>query len=211
MGFDYCAYLLVSSGIVAEKIYCDMPPAFGRAYAVKNLRRNDPIFHLATQEDAPFAWSELLCNPALSAAAHGVLDEYRKYGVLMGVTMPFPLSDSERNIVSIARRAAMPYDVLAVLPECYLVTAYMTAHLRKLRRQVAASGDRLTLTQRERECLYWTRFGKTIKEVGLIVGVSRKTVEFHLGNAKRKLGVTSKTLAVVRAIERGELASKAPA
>ena len=210
MGFDYCVCVRISSGVVAECIYCDLPLAFTRAYAIKNWRLNDPILRFAMQEDAPFAWADLVCNPMLSADARGVLNEYKKHGVQMGMTMPFPLSDSDRNIVSIARRMAQPYDVLAVLPECYLMTAYMTAHLRRLRRKIATRGEPIMLTHRERECLHWTRLGKTIREVGLIVGISPKTAEFHLTNAKRKLGVTSKTLAVVRAIERGELSFNAP-
>src|SRR5882762_2175336 len=44
------------------------------------------------------------------------------------------------------------------------------------------------LTKQEIECLRWCKEGKTNWEIGAILRISEKTVEFHLGNAMRKLG-----------------------
>lgn len=43
------------------------------------------------------------------------------------------------------------------------------------------------LTCREMECLKWFSRGKTAEEIGIILGTSRRTVETHILNVKRKL------------------------
>jgi DNA-binding response OmpR family regulator len=57
----------------------------------------------------------------------------------------------------------------------------------------------IDLGERERETLTWAARGKTFAEIGEILGVSRRTVEFHLDNARRKLGVPTRTQALIKA------------
>jgi DNA-binding CsgD family transcriptional regulator len=61
------------------------------------------------------------------------------------------------------------------------------------------------LTRRELDVLSWTSQGKTAWEVSVILGMSEKTVNFHLGNAMRKLGVSSKHQAVLKCVAAGLL------
>jgi DNA-binding response OmpR family regulator len=55
------------------------------------------------------------------------------------------------------------------------------------------------LREREVETLTWAARGKTFEEIGTILSLSRRTVEFHLENARRKLGVATRTQALVKA------------
>lgn len=50
----------------------------------------------------------------------------------------------------------------------------------------------VTLTRRETECVKLCVRGKTAKEIGLLLGLSSRTVECYLENIKNKLNVTSK-------------------
>ena|ERR1700737_2238924 len=59
------------------------------------------------------------------------------------------------------------------------------------------------LTSQETECLRWCKEGKTNWEIGEILRISEKTVEFHLGNAMRKLGARNRITAVIRGIKDG--------
>lgn len=59
------------------------------------------------------------------------------------------------------------------------------------------------LTPRELECLRWVSVGKTAWETATIIGRSRRTVEFHLINAGRKLGAINKIHAVVLTLRLG--------
>ena len=69
------------------------------------------------------------------------------------------------------------------------------------RREATAAAD--TLSLREIECLGWAARGKTEEDIGTILGRSRETVHFHLGNASRKLGASNRTHAVAIACALG--------
>ena len=55
------------------------------------------------------------------------------------------------------------------------------------------------LTPREREVLDWVAAGKTNRDVAAILGASPRTVEKHLERIYEKLGVETRTAAVMRA------------
>jgi DNA-binding CsgD family transcriptional regulator len=56
-----------------------------------------------------------------------------------------------------------------------------------------------SLTPREREVLRWLAAGKTDRDIGAILGISARTVHKHLQHIYEKLGVETRTAAVMRA------------
>jgi len=59
------------------------------------------------------------------------------------------------------------------------------------------------LTARENEVLHWLAAGKTDRDIGDILAISPRTVHKHLQRIYEKLGVETRTAAVVRAMRRG--------
>jgi DNA-binding NarL/FixJ family response regulator len=59
------------------------------------------------------------------------------------------------------------------------------------------------LTSREQEVLAGVAAGLTNKQIAARLGISDRTVQFHLGNVLGKLGVASRTEAAVLALQRG--------
>jgi DNA-binding NarL/FixJ family response regulator len=57
----------------------------------------------------------------------------------------------------------------------------------------------IALNDREVQCLTWSARGKTSPEIGAILSLSKRTVNFHIENACRKLNVSTRTEAVVKA------------
>ena len=57
----------------------------------------------------------------------------------------------------------------------------------------------VALNGRELECLTWSARGKTSPEIATLLGLSKRTVNFHVENACRKLNVSTRTEAVVKA------------
>lgn len=82
------------------------------------------------------------------------------------------------------------YDVLAAL---------IAARLARVARS-AVWPKQVGLREREVETLTWAARGKTFWEIGEIMGLSKRTVEFHLENARRKLGVATRTQALIKAV-----------
>ena len=59
------------------------------------------------------------------------------------------------------------------------------------------------LSEREVEVLAWSARGKTSGEIATILGLSKRTVDFHIDNARQKLGVATRIEAVVKASSAG--------
>ena len=81
------------------------------------------------------------------------------------------------------------YDVLAAL---------ISARLAGVARRTVWP-EKIDLREREVETLTWAARGKTYAEIGEILSLSKRTVEFHLENARRKLGVATRTQALIKA------------
>ena len=56
------------------------------------------------------------------------------------------------------------------------------------------------LTPRENEVLYWLAHGKTDAEIAALLGLSPRTVQKHLEHIYIKLGVETRTAAVMRSM-----------
>ncbi len=61
------------------------------------------------------------------------------------------------------------------------------------------------LTGRELECLHWASMGKTSWEIGVIVGITERTINFHIQNACRKLQSRGRQAAISAAYRHGLL------
>src|SRR5258705_4767561 len=55
------------------------------------------------------------------------------------------------------------------------------------------------LNDREVETLTWVARGKTSAEIAQILGLTKRTVDFHIDNARTKLGAATRTEAVIKA------------
>lgn len=57
----------------------------------------------------------------------------------------------------------------------------------------------IELNDREVETLTWAARGKTSAEIAEILGITKRTVDFHVDNARAKLGAPTRTAAVIKA------------
>lgn len=65
----------------------------------------------------------------------------------------------------------------------------------------------ITLTAREKEVLGWVQFGKSSWEIAQIVRCTEAGVNYHMNNIRRKFGVRSRWVAMVKALEQGLIQS----
>ena len=72
-----------------------------------------------------------------------------------------------------------------------------------LRRLGAVPKAGSSLTPKETEVLKWVRQGKSTWDISTILGISERTVKFHVGNIMQKLDATTRTHAVAIALEQG--------
>jgi DNA-binding response OmpR family regulator len=79
-----------------------------------------------------------------------------------------------------------------------VLSAVIAARLRHVPR-TEREPIRTDLGQRELETLTWAARGKTSAEIATILGLSKRTVDFHIERARGKLGVATRTQAVIKA------------
>jgi len=61
----------------------------------------------------------------------------------------------------------------------------------------------VALTDREIDCLTWAARGKTSTEIAQIIGSTKRNVDFHIETACRKLNVSTRIQAAVKAASGG--------
>jgi DNA-binding CsgD family transcriptional regulator len=86
----------------------------------------------------------------------------------------------------------------ALLREFRILANYFHGHI--LRINGVDSEEDLLISARELDCLKWTAAGKTAWEASVILGITERTVRFHLNTAREKLKCATTTQAVAKAV-----------
>jgi DNA-binding CsgD family transcriptional regulator len=141
--------------------------------------------------------------------------------VARGVSLPVPLMQwAMKRIADEARGRRLRIvrrDAFSVSrgDHCLVVALIIDhgrdLHLMRLERIAlnapAVSLEALGLTPREAEVLSWVAQGKTNREIGMILGSSARTVQKHLEHVFQKIGVESRTAAILKAWQAGRHAA----
>jgi DNA-binding response OmpR family regulator len=80
-----------------------------------------------------------------------------------------------------------------------ILAAIIAARLSNVARTDVWASD-VQLNDREVEALTWVARGKTSIETAQILGLSKRTVDFHIDNARKKLGVSTRTEAAIKTV-----------
>jgi DNA-binding CsgD family transcriptional regulator len=79
-----------------------------------------------------------------------------------------------------------------------MLAAIITARLAGIAR-TGLWPKTIALNEREVEVLTWAARGKTSAEIAKILDLTKRTVDFHIDNARGKLGAATRTEAVLKA------------
>jgi len=86
----------------------------------------------------------------------------------------------------------------AILSEFQVLASYFHQHI--LRVYGHDTDKQILVSARELDCLKWLAAGKTAWEASVILGISERTVRFHLNAAREKLDCLTTTQAVAKAV-----------
>lgn len=136
-------------------------------------------------------------DETLDMAAHALIREYGHEEVHV-----LRLRAGTRHchaLFSSQRKGAID---VAMLPSAQLACSYLVARLPDALFGDAARGS---LSERERECLFWVAEGKTTDEVAVILGVTSNTVNSYIAHAIQKFGASNRAMAIATAIRTGTI------
>lgn len=169
------------------------------AHAYANI---DPVVAHSLKNKFPIIWSDTIYR---SLAEKNFSEEAAHHGLRQGFTLPIHEPQGEVGMLSLSYGNHSPKafvkEMEILLGRAILLRDFTLGHAPRL--LVGMNSERPQLTDREREVLYWSAAGKTSWEIGVILSIASASVEFHFKNIRRKFGVSSRRLAVVRAIELG--------
>jgi LuxR family quorum sensing-dependent transcriptional regulator len=172
------------------------PAAFLRRYAAGNMHRVDPVLLELKRRQRPFQWSEMISARKLSEAEQDVLFLAAEFGMEDGLAVPIRESNGLLGMVN----TGGPPTLLTAEGRAALIlgSAYLYQRLWGIQRRLVAPAR--GITAREAEILSWIASGKSDWQTGQILGISKKTVNYHIENLKRKFGVATRVQAVVAAL-----------
>jgi DNA-binding CsgD family transcriptional regulator len=157
----------------------------------------------------PFAWPPLepAAAPAAARAADSVL---ATLGITGDVIVPIRLPRGRFALVS--WMGPVPPSEAARLahehgPALLLLAHYFLERVRMASDPPTVAEDLARLTPRELECLTLVAKGASDAEAGQTLGLSERTVRFHMTNAAEKLGARSRSHAVALATQLGIVGS----
>jgi len=179
------------------------PSPFQRRYLDLRLCDEDPIVRHAKLVSVPFTWGDAGDVDLRSNSNERVVREATKCGIRVGVTVPIHVCFNTFASLSFAADAMPPLDLTQDTSALQLMALQFHVHFTNQAESVETSEP--VLTHRQQECLKWSARGKTMSETGTILGISERTVLFHVQDARQRLDAQTITQAVAVAIHRKEI------
>jgi DNA-binding CsgD family transcriptional regulator len=205
LGFDYFIYALRIPKNFADSeliIVNGYPEVWTEHYLEHAYYNVDPIMAYCAKNVLPIQWHDLVL-PQKSAEKQ-MMDDAHKFGLQTGISMPIHSPRGEFGILSFALNdsSSMSHEIIRnALPYIQLLAGYLHEALR----YVSGLDDNINrpLSHRESECLKWAADGKAAWEIAHILGISERTVNFHVNNTMQKLEVSNRQHAVAKATLKG--------
>ncbi len=181
------------------------PPEWIALYGERRFDRVDPVLRGYRSGADVQAWSQAF-RAARSPDERAFMEVCEAFGLREGVTVGLGGAGGYHSILAfwgkdLAQTARHRTIIEFVAPSWHGLLGRLSGSPAGEGPAQAARG----LTPREAQMLYWVGFGKTTWEIARIVGITDRTVQFHLGNAMQKLNARNRAQAVAKAAALGML------
>jgi DNA-binding CsgD family transcriptional regulator len=205
-GFDYFFFRMIprlGNVVTHSKVITNYPKDYIERYEKGPSSKANPLVAHCQLSIVPIIWSPYVFRevPELWKAA-------QTCGLTYGWSQSVHDPNGVVSMLSLARKDPPLTEnefadkVANVLWLCNQLHAAMLERTH-LRHNLETHITRLSC--REIEILKWTAEGKIAADIGTILSLSTRTVNFHISSAIRKLGANNKTSAVVMAAKSGLL------
>lgn len=201
MGFDYFIFRMIIPTYLSSTggaVLTNIPPEIMKPYEDKNQVEDNPIIRHCRTSLLPIIWGAESC-PKLRDLIQKETGSYAWSQALHDHTCVSSLITVIRAHNTISDQDIVEKGGSVMLLCSKLHTYFMDAYL--------SDSDRynrlLKITAREREILNYYGQGKTASEIGMVLSISSRTVNFHLNSIYTKLGVSNSKESLVLAVKFG--------
>ncbi len=205
LGFEYCCYGIRVPFPVrkpAVAIFDTYPAGWMDHYKANGFMDIDPTVRAGTLSNNLIVWPE-----SEQGASRPLWSDASGFGLQVGVARSSWGARGVFGLLTLARHGEelSRAEIEAVSLSTNWLTNLTHMLMSNFLVPKLAPESETTLTPREHEVLCWTAEGKTAFEIGMILNISERTVNFHINNVMTKLVVANKLQAVVKAIMTGLL------
>jgi LuxR family quorum sensing-dependent transcriptional regulator len=180
-------------------------PDWAVMYAEEDLNQTDPIrWKLAQHSASPFLWSEAANEVRDDKPAQTVMHRATEFGMNEGLCVQ--VQRKGRPIAAISIAGEKPDLGPGVRPALHIMSVLSyNRYFALTKPKIPSCESHKRLTDREREVLQWVLAGKSDRDIGEILNISKRTALAHVVNAVEKLNAANRTAAVVEALRAGEI------
>lgn len=179
------------------------PEAFLQASRDYDSSVRDPVNKRLKRMSVPFVYDQDMYT---GEGAGDLFEQQAQFGYRTGVCVALHLPDHKHFVLGVDREKALPKEpvrLTRLMADLQLLAVHAQSAAISLLTPADSGVVDPKLTAREIEVLRWTMEGKSAWAVGEILGVTEHAVNFHLRNVFRKLNVSSKHSAVLKAMNLG--------
>jgi LuxR family quorum sensing-dependent transcriptional regulator len=198
VGIDlFCLNVFHSPGQAFDAVLLAsrMPAPWMELYTRKNYVAHDPSQRFGKRTVNPYEWKDAPYDPEREPKALEVVQRAKDFNIGNGFVVPVPGTHGCIGHVWMGGHNLQL--TKRDMPTLHLMALYSFGRVQQLR---GHDMPKPTLSGRQREILTWTAAGKTAWEIGEILSISHRTVEFHLQAAAQKLGTLNKMQTVTAAL-----------
>lgn len=201
LGFDYFIFRMIIPSYLSSTggaVLTNIPPEIMKPYEDNNQVDDNPIISHCRTSLLPIIWGAESC-PKLRDLIQKETGSYAWSQALHDHTCVASLITVIRAHNTISDQDIIDKGGSVMLLCSKLHTYFMDSYL--------SDSDRynrlLKITAREREILTYYGQGKTASEIGMVLSISSRTVNFHLNSIYTKLGVSNSKESLVIAVKFG--------
>ncbi|NDJ57586.1 LuxR family transcriptional regulator [Enterobacteriaceae bacterium 4M9] len=206
-GLTTYAYLVLSKHNLSDVLMIsNYPKAWQEQYLTNNFYQRDPVILSGLKRSSPFCWDE-----NITFRLSEIFRLSKPYNIVNGVT--FVLHD---HLNHVAMLSLVTDSVVSQYEQLNTHSANLQMLLIDINEQthrlldtppaftstgLLSERDKTAFTPREHEVLYWASMGKTYDSIAIILGITERTVKFHMANLVRKMGVSNARQAIRLGVE----------
>ncbi|WP_169749012.1 LuxR family transcriptional regulator [Gynuella sunshinyii] len=207
--FEYFLFVVCTlTSLTAPKLetITNFPKEWMARYFKEDMARNDPVVKYCFENTAPVRWDKLVqLEQYIDAKGSEILEMAREAGLVNGCSIPIRSPNGKIVIFSLATRDLDNVDerLNKGLTEVQVFSNWLFDAYNRIKSTMDQDPKAFKLSARELECLFWACEGKTTWEISQILGITERTVVFHLSCSARKMGASNRQHAVAKAITYG--------
>lgn len=201
-GFEYFSFLTAKyaasdSFNTGAVFHANYDGAWVDRYCENRYDLVDPLPNLARQS---FVSGDDLFLRKVRKCSRRLFHECREFGIRYRASFPVHCADGSIHVVSFSTAQRSSFcDAFHANPATLHLAAHNLTDVLGLG-QKRGDQDVVKLAVREREALCWAADGLTSEQVASHMSITVSAVNYHLGNATRKLGAHSRHHAAICAL-----------